>query len=345
MSTVHTTVQLHTTLWEGDVTERVTYQLYNRNITIDKLPRTLLDKYKEEDELQFSGIYFPTNSSVDNPRIYVGQAAKRIDGNGLMGRIREDDRQKDFWDTAYLIAPTDNSWEATDLNYLESAFCRLAQKANHYRLENINIPVSRNITKTKNAILCSLIHEVLLMLHLSGHYMFEPHRILKGLGDKPNRLLNEVEVAENTHHVIPPATIQSDKNRSPGRYSDYIFCLRRGKGVLARAKIVLDSDGKKKIEVFSGKILKLANFRPGDQAGESEERINLLESIAEARYKNEQAGNLKESKIINPINFPNPTDATNFILGGVIGKNDWVLESNPNVSLKEILKRIETKQN
>lgn len=46
MSITPTTVRLYTTLWEGDVVERVTYQLYNRNITIDKLPRTLLEKYK-----------------------------------------------------------------------------------------------------------------------------------------------------------------------------------------------------------------------------------------------------------------------------------------------------------
>ena len=51
MSITPTTVQLYTTLWEGDVVERVTYQLYNRNITIDKLPRTLLEKYKNEEEL------------------------------------------------------------------------------------------------------------------------------------------------------------------------------------------------------------------------------------------------------------------------------------------------------
>lgn len=40
MSITPTTVQLYTTLWEGDVVERVTYQLYNRNITIDKLPHS-----------------------------------------------------------------------------------------------------------------------------------------------------------------------------------------------------------------------------------------------------------------------------------------------------------------
>ena len=51
MSITPTTVRLYTTLWEGDVVERVTYQLYNRNITIDKLPRTLLEKYKNEEEL------------------------------------------------------------------------------------------------------------------------------------------------------------------------------------------------------------------------------------------------------------------------------------------------------
>ena len=46
MSITPTTVRLYTTLWEGDVVERVTYQLYNRSITIDKLPALCLRNTK-----------------------------------------------------------------------------------------------------------------------------------------------------------------------------------------------------------------------------------------------------------------------------------------------------------
>lgn len=260
MSITPTTVRLYTTLWEGDVNERITYQLYNRNITIDKLPRTLLDKYKDEDELQFSGIYFLTNSSTDDPRIYIGQAAKRVNGNGLMGRIREHDRQKDFWDTAYLIAPTDNSWEATELNYLESAFCRQAQKANRYALENGNIPFSGNIAKVKKAILSPLVHEVLLMLRASGHYMFEP---FTSENITPTVASSQPEITQNTQQNQPTETSVgttpfSDDSRpeSHPAFADAVFRIKRKNlAAPARARIVGNLGARVNVEVFEGEVL------------------------------------------------------------------------------------------
>lgn len=346
MSTVHTTVQLHTTLWEGDVTERVTYQLYNRNITIDKLPRTLLDKYKEEDELQFSGIYFLTNSSVDNLRIYVGQAAKRVNGNGLMGRIREHDRQKDFWDTAYLIAPTDNSWEATELNYLESAFCRQAQKANRYALENGNIPFSGNIAKVKKAILRPFVHEVLLMLRASGHYMLEPVPTLDKVASSVTNSHSETEQnaqeghSEETPIVATPFPDDSRPESHPA-FTDAVFRIKRKKMANpARARIIGSPGERVNVEVFEGEVFPVRKPTKADPR-----YLKELEALEEARDKQRAAGCLEGLRIVIPIEFTSQSAASKFVVGSSSSGNaDWVLESDPSISLGAFLQNLEGSQ-
>lgn len=345
MSITPATVQLHTTLWKGDVNERITYQLYNRNITIDKLPRTLLDKYKDEDELQFSGIYFLTNSSTDNPRIYIGQAAKRVNGNGLMGRIREHDRQKDFWDTAYLIAPTDNSWEATELNYLESAFCRQGQKANRYALENGNIPFSGNIAKVKKAILSPLVHEVLLMLRASGHYMFEP---VTSENITPTVASSQPEITQNTQQNQPTETSVgttpfSDDSRpeSHPAFADAVFRIKRKNlAVPARARIVGNLGARVNVEVFEGEVL------PVRAPKKAEARyLKDLESLEVTRSEQATAGHLEGLKIVKPIEFTSQSAASKFVVGSASnGNTDWVLESDPSVSLGAFLQNLEDSQ-
>ena len=334
MSITPTTVQLYTTLWEGDVVERVTYQLYNRNITIDKLPRTLLEKYKNEEELHFSGIYFLTNSSANDPRLYIGQAAKRLNGNGLIGRIREHDRSKDFWDTAYLITSTDNSWEATELNYLESAFCREAQKVGRYRLENGIIPFAGNIAKVKKAILRSLVLEVLLMLRASGHRMFEPATPKKAKS-------TGTEVTANAP-ADSPTISQPEEAQLPTALADAVFRIKRKElKHPARARIVNISGTRVGVEVFEGELLPVRTPKKAEAR-----YLKDLESLEVTRSEQATAGHLEGLKIVKPIEFTSQSAASRFVLGGASSGNaDWVLESDPNISLGVFLQNLDGSQN
>lgn len=334
MSITPATVRLYTTLWEGDVVERVTYQLYNRNITIDKLPRTLLEKYKNEEELHFSGIYFLTNSSANDPRLYVGQAAKRLNGNGLIGRIREHDRSKDFWDTAYLITSTDNSWEATELNYLESAFCREAQKVGRYRLENGIIPFAGNIAKVKKAILRSLVLEVLLMLRASGHRMFEPITPKKAKSTGTEATANAP--ADDSSTISQPEEAQL-----PAALADAVFRIKRKElKHPARARIVNISGTRVGVEVFEGELL------PVRAPKKAEARyLKDLEALEATRAEQVAAGHLDGLKIVKPIEFTSQSAASKFVVGSASnGNTDWVLESDPSVSLGAFLQNLEDSQ-
>ena len=318
------TFTFQTILWTGNTSGPITYRIGRHNVEITMIPRNLIEDCKQVQKLQTSGIYFLTDSSTNSPHLYIGQATLITGDDGLINHICENDLQKDSWDTAFLINTIKSSWEAEELNYLENAFCYQGQKIGINILKNTDASLARDISEDKKSIFNTLVHDIVLTLSASGYNVFK-----------------STTSAKRTK-TSPRATNQSEITSHPTLSTDKVFCIQKGKKVLAHARYATDTDGEMKFEVFSGTILDSARYR----SGEGHKRIDLLESIAEARHKNREDGNLQGLEIVKPIKFSSPSDAADFILGGTTYKNPgWVLESNPNVSLKEFLKRIKTKQN
>lgn len=341
------TISFTTTLWEGKTYGYTTYRMYTRNITISKLPRTLLDnlgEYEDHKELQFAGIYFLTNSSVDDPRIYVGQAGERTTGSGLLTRIREHNLKKKFWDTAYLIAPTDDSWEATELKYLEHTFYRLALEANSYTLENGNVPSSGKIAREKKIGLQHLATEILLMLRASGHQMFGyPSESKTTQSKRPDsEPISPVEVTMDSSAVDTPTdSIEADSPQIPDVFTHAVFCIEhKGLKHPARARLVSISDNHVEIEVFDGEILGLKEPRQY-----TPRYLRERELLKIARDEQISAGHIEGLKITRPIKFASPSTASTFVLGySSNGKRDWVLESDRSISLGVFLEDFEGSQ-
>lgn len=264
----------------------------------------------------------------------MARRQKRLNGNGLIGRIREHDRSKDFWDTAYLITSTDNSWEATELNYLESAFCREAQKVGRYRLENGIIPFAGNIAKVKKAILRSLVLEVLLMLRASGHRMFEPTTPKKAKS-------TGTEVTANAPAVDSSTISQPEEAQLPAALADAVFRIKRKElKHPARARIVNISGNRVGVEVFEGELLPVRAPKTAKAS-----YLKDLEALEATRAEQIAAGHLDGLKIVKPIEFTSQSAASRFVLGGSSSGNaDWVLESDPNISLGVFLQNLEGSQ-
>lgn len=286
------------------------------------IPRNLIEACKKFQKLQTSGIYFLTDSSTNSPHLYIGQATLISGNDGLINHICESELQKDFWDTAFLINTIKISWDAEELNYLKNAFCHQGKKIGIKILKNTDASLARDISEDKKSIFNTLVRDIFLTLSASGYNVFKSTTSAKRIKNNPN--------VGNQSKITSHPTISTDE----------VFCIRKGRKILAQARYVTNTDGETKFEVFSGTILESSRYR----AGEGQKRIDLLESIAKAR--NEHRKKLRGLEIIKPIKFSDPLDAADFILGGATYKNPgWVLESNPNVSLKEFLKRIKTKQN
>lgn len=315
----------HTILWSRNTSGPITYRINRHNVEITMIPRNLIEACKQVQKLQTSGIYFLTDSSTNSPHVYISQTTLISGDDGLINHICENELQKDSWDTAFLINSTENSWEAEDLNYLKNTFCRQGQKMGINILQNTtDASLARDTSEDKKAMFQTLVHDIFLVLNISGYSIFKSTAAAKRTKTNP-RAANQSEI---TSHPTPS--------------TDKVFCIRKGGKILAQARYVTNTDGEMKFEVFSGTIVDPSQYQPKKGAKE----IELSELLAKARDDYRESKKLQGLKIIKPIHFSDHSEAANFVLGIHADKNPgWVLESNPKVPLKEFLKRIETKQN
>ena len=155
---------------------RIKCTIKGRSGVIFKIPRESLNESKNRDDLNRDGIYFLLGKEDDREKIYVGQASTRKNGKGILGRLNEHDRSgdKNFWTNTIIF--TDNSFGATELNWLENKFCNMAIKAARYEVTNGNEPPPGNISEEKEIELEEQVEFVLLILGAIGYKIFEPQK-------------------------------------------------------------------------------------------------------------------------------------------------------------------------
>lgn len=165
-------------LIDGDVSGRVKCTIANWNGVSFKIPRTSLELCKDRFELKQTGVYllFGKDESTDNSVVYVGQAGVRKNGEGLLNRLQEHNRnpKKDYWNEAIAITTTNDVLGPTEISYLEHRLCQLAIEAGRYDVKNGNDPTPGNPSEEKQSELEDFIDFVRIMVGTLGHKVFEP---------------------------------------------------------------------------------------------------------------------------------------------------------------------------
>ena len=163
-------------LIDGTANGRIKCTIKSRTGIIFKIPRKDLSKCKDRDELKRNGVYFLLGETNGQPKIYIGQAGSRKNGKGILDRLSEHDRNSDknFWTEAIIFTTSDNSFEQTEISWLENKFCDMAIKAARYSVDNGNDPSSGNITEEKKSELEDHIEFAQLVLNAIGYRIFEP---------------------------------------------------------------------------------------------------------------------------------------------------------------------------
>lgn len=91
-------------LMDGDVNGRIKCTLANWTGLVLKIPRISLDLCKDSDELRQTGVYFlfGRDDQTDKYLVYIGQAGIRKNGEGILNRLLEHNRDpdKDYWTEA-----------------------------------------------------------------------------------------------------------------------------------------------------------------------------------------------------------------------------------------------------
>ena len=161
-------------LIDGTADGRIKCRIGNGSEVIFRIPRKDLNESKDLQYLSQDGVYFLLGEEDGQQKIYVGQASSRKNGKGILGRLTEHDRKKEFWAEAIAFTTTDNSFGATEISWLENKFCNMAITAGRCVVMNGNEPPPGNVSEEKLSELEERVEFARLILSAIGYKMFEP---------------------------------------------------------------------------------------------------------------------------------------------------------------------------
>ena len=162
-------------LMDSEPTGRIKCSVDGTTCIAFKVNREDLDKCKDRKELKQTGVYFLFGGTTDESVkevVYIGQANRRKNGEGLLCRLKE--HKEDYWNEAVAITTTDNSFGPTEISYLENHFSNLAKEANRYVVKNGNEPMPGNISEEKQCALEEFVQNTNLILSVLNYKVFIP---------------------------------------------------------------------------------------------------------------------------------------------------------------------------
>ena len=162
-------------LMDGDVTGRIKCTLSNWTGLAYKIPRSHLDKCKERQDLKQSGVYFLFGRNDNNEEVvYVGQAGIRKNGEGVLFRVTEHLKDKEYFSDAVILTTQNNSFGPTEISYLENKFTNLAREIERFKVRNENEPNAVNVTEEKESELEDFVVYSKMVLGVLGYKIFVP---------------------------------------------------------------------------------------------------------------------------------------------------------------------------
>lgn len=160
---------------DGDVTGRIKCTMPGWSGLAYKIPRIYLDKCKDREQLKQSGVYFLFGkNNFDEDAVYIGQAGIRKNGEGVLFRVAEHLKDDFYFNEAVMFTTSGNSWDPTEISYLENKFTNLAIDTNRYKVQNGNDPNPGNVTEEKEAELEIYVEQFKIMLGVLGYRIFVP---------------------------------------------------------------------------------------------------------------------------------------------------------------------------
>lgn len=139
-----------------------------------RIKRSDIQKYSSVDELKQCGIYLLIGKKNGRDAIYIGQANARKNGNGVLGRVLEHRRDSEsYWEDAFILISSSNTIGATELNYLENQFCKMANDAGTYYVVNASDPSTGNYSEETEITMSALIEYVEMVMKVQRFAPFE----------------------------------------------------------------------------------------------------------------------------------------------------------------------------
>lgn len=155
---------LQSYLLDGTIEGVRIIELSESSIKAFVIPRLKLNDVKNRDEINWPSLYFLINSG-DN-QLYIGES------ENFYNRVKNHDQSKDFWDLAIAIVSSNNSFEKSDVKYLESLTVEKAHESAAMEVLNKTVPVRNNVHEFKIHTLVKVLDDVSLIAESLGFSIF-----------------------------------------------------------------------------------------------------------------------------------------------------------------------------
>lgn len=157
-----------------------------------EVDRASWDKHKHRAEFSQIGIYLLIGyeeESDDLPTIYIGQ------GDGIKNRIDSHQKNKVFWNKAFVFTSSNNGLNRAHVTWMEWALIKKAIDIGRCKVDNSVTPNEPILTESEKADIQEFLNEVLSILPLVDIKVFEKgKKIIVNQNNKNKKVLDTIVV-------------------------------------------------------------------------------------------------------------------------------------------------------
>ena len=144
-------------------------EITNRTISAVFIPRNKLNQANHRDEIQNVGTYFLFGKNEEHSlqQVYIGES------EDCLKRLRDHNRNKDFWTHAVVMVSKTSALTKTHVKYLEHLAVEKAKESSRFYTENDKIPTAPFVTESMEADLLDSFETIQVLLETLGYPLFD----------------------------------------------------------------------------------------------------------------------------------------------------------------------------
>jgi len=154
---------------DGSPTSIKEAEITNRLMKAILFPRNKTEEVAKRSLVHYTGIYFLFGLDNDGikPLVYIGE------GEVCFDRIKEHNKNKDFWTHCIIVATKTDEYTKTDGKFLEYFSLKIAKEKGRFKIENSTGSKEPSISESKKHDLLDNFETIKVLLATLGYPLFE----------------------------------------------------------------------------------------------------------------------------------------------------------------------------
>jgi len=134
-----------------------------------KIPRNKIKEIGNLENIKKPGVYilFGNDENTGKKMAYIGKSTNILD------RLREQNREKDFWSEAVAVVSKTNDLGETHIGYVEGKLYDIAKDIARYEVHNEQGINEKPASEAEKIVAKKLVNEIKLMVSIFGYRLFD----------------------------------------------------------------------------------------------------------------------------------------------------------------------------